>query len=351
MLHTFYKFGASENILYDAKPHIGTDVLMQVVANMRNEIIKLGGQVLFESKVSGMDFDETHNLKGLYYNDSNYVATDVAILAIGHSARDTFRMLHDLDIDMKAKEFAVGFRVEHPQSMIDISQYGKEYKDLPVANYKLTANLDNSRGVYSFCMCPGGYVVNASSVSHKLAINGMSYSDRASGNANSAIIISVGEKDYDMSDPLAGVLFQEELEIKAYELGQGRIPQQLFGDFEENVISTSYGEFESKVCKNTCFANLRQLLSDEMNESFIEAMHRFGRKIHGFDRADAIMSGIESRTSSPVRITRDESFDSNIKGLYPCGEGAGYAGGIMSAAMDGMKVAEKIIEKYKVNYE
>lgn len=351
VLHTFYKFGASENILYDAKPHIGTDVLMQVVANMRNEIIRLGGQVLFESKVSGMDFDETHNLKGLYYNDSKYIATDVAILAIGHSARDTFRMLHDLDIDMKAKEFAVGFRVEHPQSMIDISQYGKEYKDLPVANYKLTANLDNSRGVYSFCMCPGGYVVNASSVSHKLAINGMSYSDRASGNANSAIIISVGEKDYDMSDPLAGVLFQEELETKAYELGQGRIPQQLFGDFEENVVSTSYGEFESKVCKNTCFANLRQLLSDEMNESFIEAMHRFGRKIHGFDRADAIMSGIESRTSSPVRITRDESFESNFKGLYPCGEGAGYAGGIMSAAMDGMKVAEKIIEKYKVNYE
>ncbi|MBQ4300403.1 MAG: FAD-dependent oxidoreductase, partial [Lachnospiraceae bacterium] len=151
VLHTFYKFGASENILYDAKPHIGTDVLMQVVANMRNEIIRLGGQVLFESKVSGLDFDEAHNLQGLYYNESNYIATDVAILAIGHSARDTFRMLHDLDIDMKAKEFAVGFRVEHPQSMIDISQYGKEYKDLPVANYKLTANLDNSRGVYSFC--------------------------------------------------------------------------------------------------------------------------------------------------------------------------------------------------------
>jgi uncharacterized FAD-dependent dehydrogenase len=266
------------------------------------------------------------------------------VLAIGHSARDTFYMLSDKkELHMEAKPFAVGFRVEHPQELISRSQYGEiYYKDLPAASYKVTANLDNGRGVYSFCMCPGGYVVNASSEQGHLAVNGMSYSGRNGKNANSAIIVSITPDDFSGKDSLAGVRFQEKLEEKAYTLGNGKIPQQLFGDYCADRRSDAYGAFESETKGQHTFCNLRGLLPEEVEQSFIQGMHRFSKIIPEYDRADAILSAIESRTSSPVRICRDENFMADVKGIYPCGEGAGYAGGIMSAAMDGLKVAEAI---------
>jgi hypothetical protein len=256
-------------------------------------------------------------------------------------------MLERRQVPMEAKSFAVGFRVEHPQEMMEQNQYhGVKNQALPKASYKVQAKTLCGRGVYSFCMCPGGYVVNASSETGALAINGMSYHARAAHNANSAIIVSVSPNDYPGEGPLSGIAFQRQLEKKAYELGNGAIPQQLYGDFKENKASAGYGTFESCVKGHTAFANLRPLLSDEMNQAFLEGMEQFGRKIPGFDRSDAILSGIESRTSSPVRILRDEQLESEVKGLYPCGEGAGYAGGITSAAMDGIKTAEAIVRKY-----
>ncbi len=248
---------------------------------------------------------------------------------------------------MEAKAFAVGFRVEHPQAMIDACQYnGHKNALLPAASYKLTANLENHRGVYSFCMCPGGYVVNASSEEGMLAVNGMSYHARAGQNANSAIIISVRPDDFEGDGPLAGIEFQRKLEKNAYCIGNGAIPQQLYGDFKENRISTGYGAFESTTKGAHTFANLREIFPKELAASFQAGMELFPKYIPDYNREDAILSGVESRTSSPVRITRDESFESNIAGIYPCGEGAGYAGGIMSAAMDGLKVAEAIAGKY-----
>ena len=280
------------------------------------------------------------------------MATDICVLAIGHSARDTFRKLYEKNVPMSAKEFAVGFRVEHPQEMIDENQYGHgNHSHLPVAPYKLATKLKNGRGVYSFCMCPGGYVVNASSVPGQLVVNGMSYSGRDSQNANSAIVVSVGQDEFSMDDPMGAVAFQEELESKAYDLCLGKIPQQLYGDFLQRKKSSSYGGFSSEIKGDAAFADLNPLFSDAMRESFIEGMKLFGTYIDGYDREDAILSGVESRTSSPLRIHRDEQFESSIKGLFPWGEGAGYAGGIMSAAMDGMKIAEEIIKRYKVDYE
>ena len=285
------------------------------------------------------------------------------VLALGHSARDTFQTLHRLALPMEAKNFAVGFRVEHPQAMINDALYGKQDIDMPAAPYKVTSNFPNGRGVYSFCMCPGGYVVNSSSEEHRLVVNGMSYSGRNSSTANSAIIISVNENDFvnpyyfkdgtehllQEKDALCGMRFQQALEQKAYQLAKGKIPQQLYGDFCENTCSTSYGAFETNIKGEAAFVNLRGLLSTDMEESFIGGMEHFANIIPDFNRKDAILSGIESRTSSPIRILRDEDYESNIRGIYPCGEGAGYAGGITSAAMDGIKVAEAIIKKYKPN--
>ena len=350
VLETFVKFGAPEQILWDAKPHIGTDILIKVVENMRNEIIALGGSFMFDTLVTDFVI-EGDRVREVMIGD-NRIATDICVLAIGHSARDTFRKLYEKNVPMSAKEFAVGFRVEHPQEMIDENQYGRgNHSHLPVAPYKLATNLKNGRGVYSFCMCPGGYVVNASSVPGQLVVNGMSYSGRDSQNANSAIVVSVGQDEFSMDDPMGAVAFQEELESKAYDLCLGKIPQQLYGDFLQRKKSSSYGGFSSEIKGDAAFADLNPLFSDAMRESFIEGMELFGTYIDGYDREDAILSGVESRTSSPLRIHRDEQFESSIKGLFPCGEGAGYAGGIMSAAMDGMKIAEEIIKRYKVDYE
>ena len=346
VLKTFVKFGANENILYDGKPHIGTDVLFTIIGNMRRAIMELGGEFHFSSQVTDFEF-ENNKLRNLIINDETRVAVDEAVLAIGHSARDTFETLNEKGVKMEAKDFAVGFRIEHPQDMISISQYGeKHYKIMSPASYKLTANLENGRGVYSFCMCPGGYVVNSSSEENRLVVNGMSYNNRGSSTANSAVVVTVGTKEFDKNDALSAVTFQRMIEEKAFNLCQGKIPQQLFKDFKDNISSSGYGDFESNHKGYADFSNLRSIFSEEINDSLITAIEQFGGRIKGYNRKDAILSGVESRTSSPVRIVRDESFLSNYSGLYPCGEGAGYAGGITSAAMDGIKVAKAIIAKY-----
>ena len=350
VLETFVRFGAPKDILYVNKPHIGTDILTEVIANLRREIIRLGGSFQFATKVTDLRVCDG-KLTAIELNEKEWMDVSAAIFAIGHSARDTFALLHEHKVPMEAKAFAVGLRVEHPQQMIQDSQYGTgaARELLPTAAYKLTHQSANGRGVYSFCMCPGGYVVNASSEAQMLAVNGMSYRKRDSQNANSAIIVSVTPADFpDCTHPLSGISFQRSLEEKAWRLAGGKVPQQLFGDFEADRASREYGAFDSCVKGMHAFANLHTLFPAAVNEAFIEGMHAFGKKIHGFDRADCILSGVESRTSSPVRITRNTDFESTIQGLYPCGEGAGYAGGIMSAAMDGLKTAEAILKKYTV---
>ncbi len=356
VLKTFVAFGAKESILYEAKPHIGTDVLSRVVKGMREEIIRLGGEVHFESQVTDIHITDSR-VSGIVINGEEEYPCEQLVLAIGHSARDTFSMLYDRGIPMEAKSFAVGLRVEHPQEMINGSQYGRKNPgNLGAAPYKVTARTSTGRGVYSFCMCPGGYVVNASSEPHRLAVNGMSYSGRNGRNANSAIIVSVTPKDFGSEHPLAGIAFQRTLEERAYEVGQGCIPAQRYGIFRECVTGNireadlrKPGEAEElqPCCKGAYrWADVSRILPEECNRAFVEGMEVFGRQIKGFDREDAILLGVESRTSSPVRIRRDDTLQSEIRGLYPCGEGAGYAGGITSAAMDGIRIAEAIASKF-----
>lgn len=356
VLETFVKFGAKESIIYDNKPHIGTDELIKILKRIREYLLEHGCDIRFKEQFinfsvasNELSLNELSSIvvKRLEDNSCYEIKTNALVLAPGHGARDTFEMLYQHNISMNAKPFAVGFRVEHPQEMINEFAYGTgNDKNLPASPYKVTSNFPNGRGVYSFCMCPGGYVVNSSSEEGHLVVNGMSYSKRDSANANSAIIISVNENDIDLNDPLSGLKFQEQLEKKTYELANGRIPQQLFGDYKNNRASLSYGNYSSMVKGATAFSNLRGLLSSDMEEAFIAGMEHFGKIIPGFDRDDAIISGTETRTSSPVRLNRNEEFLANIKGVYPCGEGAGYAGGITSAAMDGLKVAEAIIKKF-----
>lgn len=350
VLETFVTHGAPERILYEAKPHIGTDILIPVITEIRRSIEKLGGEVLFQSKVTDFELKEKENrriLSAVIVNDTKRIPCDLAVLALGHSARDTFETLYRKQVPMEAKSFAVGVRAEHPQEMIDQAQYGrKRGTDLPSSPYKLTAQTKSGRGVYSFCMCPGGYVVNASSEPGRLAVNGMSYSGRDGENANSALIVTITPEDYGTDSPLDGMEFQRRLEEKAYELGQGKIPIQQYGDFCKNVKSTEFGEVKPQLKGEYSFANLRELFPNYLSDALMEAMETFEQKIHGFSRPDTLFSGVESRTSSPVKLPRNEECESPIEGLYPCGEGAGYAGGITSAAMDGMKVAEAIGRKY-----
>lgn len=348
VLRIFVQFGAPESILYESKPHIGTDVLRQVVIHLRNAIIEFGGEVRFGAKVTGFQVNEGA-LCAVVVNDKEWIQTTEAVLAIGHSARDTFVSLNEIHVPMEAKAFAVGMRVEHLQSRINESMYGKEQGSrLPAAPYKLTAQTSTGRGVYSFCMCPGGYVVNASSEPEQIAVNGMSYANRNGRHANSAIIVQVTPKDYGTEGPLAGIAFQRQLEKKAYLLGNGSVPVQYYGDFVKN-ISSENTENREKPCIKGAYqlTNLRGLLPSACEMAFIEGMEQFDKIIPGFASDETILSGIESRTSSPVRIHRDETLQSPaIKGLYPCGEGAGYAGGIMSAAMDGILIAEKIAQRF-----
>ena len=352
VLKTFVEYGAKEDILYESKPHIGTDILIDVVRNMRNEIIRMGGDIRFNTQVTDFQI-ENGSLCALQINGEEWLETDTAVLAIGHSARDTFQTLLERKIPMRSKAFAVGVRMEHPQKLINENQYGKDYPDsLPAAAYKLTRKVADDRGVYSFCMCPGGYVVNASSEEGMTAVNGMSYNARAGENANSAMIISVRPEDFGSDDALAGVEFQRKLEKAAYREGKGKIPVQLFGDFCKNRVSEQLGEIRPNTKGNWTFGNVRSIFPENLSAGLEEGIKGCEKLIPGFAREDALLLGVESRTSSPVRIERDnDSLESEVKGLYPCGEGAGYAGGIMSAAMDGIKVAEAIALKFKPCYD
>lgn len=352
VLETFVKFGAPAEILYLQKPHIGTDKLADVVKNMRLEIERLGGEVRFGVRLDSLNIKNTGNgdskkLESINVTDrflgkAEVIECDRLILAIGHSARDTFLSLNESGVTMQPKSFAIGVRVEHSQEMIGKNQYGELYKALPTADYKLTHQTKDGRGVYSFCMCPGGYVVNASSEKGMLAVNGMSDYLRDGINANSAIVVTVGVEDFDGTDALAGMRFQRKWEKKAFDAAGGKIPVQLFGDFKKNVVSKEFGNVRPQTKGETAFANVREILPGEVADSIEEGITAFEKKINGYSRDDTLLLGIESRTSSPVKIVRDDTMQSNIKGLYPCGEGAGYAGGITSAAMDGIKTAIKI---------
>lgn len=350
VLEVFCDAGAPEEILYLNKAHIGTDVLCTVVKNIREQIKAYGGEVRFESQVTDFFFENAGNEKricAVEVNGEEEISCDAVVLAIGHSARDTFQTLYQKKVEMLPKAFAVGVRIEHPQKLINKAQYGMETSPyLPPADYKVAYQTSNGRSSYSFCMCPGGYVVNASSEKGGLAVNGMSYHSRSGRNANSALIVSVTPEDFESMHPLSGVEYQRKLERAAFQAAGGRVPVQLYEDFCKNRASSIFKEVLPSIKGEYAFANLREILPEYVSASLIEGIGAFGRKMKDFDRGDAILSGVESRTSSPVRIVRDERLESNIKGLYPCGEGAGYAGGITSAAMDGIKIAEAIAKKY-----
>lgn len=345
VFETFVSCGANSDILISNMPHIGTDVLVNVVRNLRNKIISLGGEFLYNNCLTDINIIDG-KISSIMVNDK-IIKTDVLVLAIGHSARDTFHMLYEKGLYMESKPFALGIRIQHPQGLINKSQYGEKYYDkLPPASYKLTYKTNSGRGVYSFCMCPGGYVVNASSEDKMLAINGMSYNKRDSENANSAIVVTVTPDDFG-NHPLDGIKYQRDLEKMAYELCDGKIPTQLLGDYYKDTVSTSLGDVLPIFKGGYGLTNLNKLYPDYINDSLKEAFVYFGKKIEGFNSFDSIISGIESRTSSPVRIVRNEMYESNVLGIYPCGEGAGYAGGITTSSIDGIKVAEAIINKYK----
>lgn len=379
VLRIFVEAGAPEEILYEAKPHIGTDILMRVVENLRGQIIEWGGEVRFASQVTSL-LTENGRVAGVVVNGEE-IKSGTVVLAIGHSARDTFQMLHELHIPMEAKSFAVGLRMEHPREMIDRLQYGECRIPLPAAAYKVTAKTASGRGVYSFCMCPGGYVVNAASEPGRTAVNGMSYSGRDGANSNSSMIVTVSPGDYEAyggTGPLAGIAFQRHLEERAYEIGRGAVPVERYGDFHEavcagwretggfpqmsglgedvlqkgktvsrdGILCTRYPGFAPAIKGAWQFAPVHDILPDFLNQALVDGIDLIGQRMSGFADGDAYLSGVESRTSSPVRILRDESGQSALKGLFPCGEGAGYAGGITSAAMDGILIAEKVASAY-----
>ena len=343
VLEQFVKAGARENILYDAKPHVGTDVLLTVVQNLRKRIIDLGGEVRFQSQVANIRC-ENGRLTGLELLDGSVVDCDTAVFAIGHSARDTFVMLNHRGVPMEAKPFAVGVRIEHKQTMIDESQYGVHNPVLPPADYKLVQHLEDGT-VYTFCMCPGGYVV-ASASEGGVVTNGMSYADRDGENANAALLVTVNPEDYQWAHPLDGMYWQRQIEEAAYmEAGGGFFaPAQLVGDFLEGKPSTGPGSVKPTYRPGVTWCDLRDVLPKRIVDSLKEALPQLDKKLRGFASHDAVMTAPETRSSSPVRILRDETRQSAIRGLYPTGEGAGYAGGIMSAALDGIQTAEAILE-------
>lgn len=348
ILERFVEFGAAEDILFDAKPHVGTDALVNVVQNLRKRIIELGGEVHFCAQV--VNFRSEHGcLSALELQDGRVFECDTAILAIGHSARDTFTMLHRKGIAMEAKPFAMGVRIEHKQSMIDCAQYGREYSALPPADYKLVKHLEDGT-VYTFCMCPGGYVVAAASEENGIVTNGMSYSDRAGENANAALLVTIHPSDIPYEGVLGGVQWQREIEQAAYQLsGSYRAPAQKVGDFLADRPSCGPGEVIPTYRPGVVWCDLRQVLPNKITQSLKAALPCLEDYLKGFSHPDAVLTAPETRSSSPVRILRGEDKQSvSLRGLYPCGEGAGYAGGIMSAAIDGMMAAEAIISRLEV---
>ena len=345
VLQEFYNFGAPEQILYVNKPHIGTDNLVRIIKNMREYIISNGGTVIFNEKVTDFCIEEG-KITGVCCQSGKVYNTDAVVLAIGHSARDTFEKLYERGIKLEKKNFSVGVRIEHKQSMINESQYGNETKlKLPPAEYKLAYH-GESRSCYTFCMCPGGVVIASSSEPNTIVTNGMSKFARDGENANSAVLVNVSPDDFKGDSPLEGMYFQKELEEKAFKLGGSNYyaPVQRFEDFKNNVQSTSIGVVKPTYTPGYTLCNLNEILPDFVANTLVQGIEHFGKSIKGFDHPDSILTGVETRSSSPVQITRDESKQANVKGLYPCGEGAGYAGGIMSAAVDGIRCALAILE-------
>lgn len=362
VIEKFVRFGAPQEISYEGKPHIGTDVLKNVVKNLRNDIIKLGGEVLFNSKLEDITI-ENKEICAITVN-GQLIPCKALILAIGHSSRDTYEMLHNRSILMEAKPFAIGVRVEHPQLFINESQYGAfaEHPRLKAADYRLAHTVQsNKRGVYSFCMCPGGEVVAAASEENRLVTNGMSNYRRDGKNANSALVVTVSPEDYknesykyntehNLNYPLLGMEMQRFYEEAAFKLGGGGYiaPVQLLGDFLTNKQSKKLGSVEPSYKPGYEFRSLSECLPDYVITSLKEGIAAFDKKIHGYAKADAVLTGVETRTSAPVKILRNAELQSvSVKGLYPSGEGAGFAGGIISAAVDGIKCAEEIMKEYK----
>ena len=336
--------GAGEDILFDAKPHVGTDVLLTVVQNIRQRIISLGGEVRFGEQVTEI-LQEDSKITGVKINDEQVLPCNQVILAIGHSARDTFEKLYADGISMEAKPFAMGVRIEHPQTTVDMSQYGKVDPVLPPADYKLVKHLDEET-VYTFCMCPGGYVVAAASEEGGVVTNGMSYADRAGENANAALLVSLNPKDFPSREPLAGMYWQREIEKAAYAVsGDYRAPAQKVGDFLAGKPSDGAGKVQPTYQPGVTWCDLHTVLPEKITTALKTALPMLDGNLNGFADADAVLTAPETRSSSPVRILRDEKKQSvSLEGLYPAGEGAGYAGGIMSAAIDGMLCAEALLE-------
>ena len=342
ILEQFVKAGAREDILYDAKPHVGTDVLLTVVQNIRQRIISLGGEVRFHTQVTGL-CTENGKLTGLQTESGEIIPCDACVLAIGHSARDTFEMLEEAGIPMEPKPFAMGVRIEHKQTTVDESQYGTVNPVLPPADYKLVEHLEDAT-VYTFCMCPGGHVVAAASEEGRIVTNGMSYADRDGENANAALLVSVNPGDFPYEGTLGGMKWQREIEEKAYAVsGSYRAPAQRVGDFLAGKASTGEGCVRPTYRPGVHWCDLHQVLPERITGAIAEALPRLDSRLKGFSDQDAVMTAPETRSSSPVRILRNDVRQSSLEGLYPTGEGAGYAGGIMSAAIDGMMTAEAIL--------
>ena len=342
ILEQFVKAGAREDILYDAKPHVGTDVLLTVVQNIRQRIISLGGEVRFHTQVTELLL-EGEKLTGLKTADGEIIECDAAVLAIGHSARDTFQMLEGKGIPMEPKPFAMGVRIEHKQTMVDEAQYGAYNPVLPPADYKLVQHLDDST-VYTFCMCPGGYVVAAASEEGRVVTNGMSYADRDGENANAALLVTVNPADFPYEGVLGGMQWQRQIEEAAYKVsGSYRAPAQKVGDFLAGRPSTEAGSVRPTYRPGVHWCDLHDVLPGKITGALAVALPKLEGNLKGFASPDAVMTAPETRSSSPVRILRDETRQSVIRGLYPTGEGAGYAGGIMSAAIDGIQTAEAIL--------
>lgn len=355
VLEIFAEYGAPKEILTDSKPHIGTDLLRTVIKNMRNDMIHAGGSIRFHTKLTDIRTDEAGNLtEAIVCTDQDgkqaeyAIPASVLVLAPGHSARDTFSMLYEHHMQIEPKPFAIGLRIMHKRQMINRAQYGdsEAAKQLPTASYKLTYQAPDGRGVFTFCMCPGGFVVNASSEPGMLAVNGMSNHDRMADNSNSALIVTVTPEDYESDHPLAGVAFQRRWEKAAYEAGNGMVPVQRFEDMKNQTITSAFGSIVPEIKGGYRMADLNKCLPDYIIHDIIMAIQDFDHKIAGFADGDAVLAGVETRTSSPVKIPRDMMFESSIHGVYPCGEGAGYAGGITSAAMDGLKIYEAIAGRY-----
>ncbi len=347
ILKTFCEYGADKKIMYDAKPHIGTDVLRCIVKNIRNDIIGMGGEVRFESRLTDIKIANGRVCE-IKVNECEIIPTDILILATGHSARDTFYMLRDKNVELARKPFSVGSRIEHSQKAINKSLYGEfaEHTVLGAADYKMAVHLENGRGVYTFCMCPGGEVVNASSEREHIAVNGMSYSARDGENANSALLVDVKPEDLKGDDVLAGIEFQREIEGCAYKNGGGAVPFCYVSDLLCNNV---YKKVTPSVKSGYKHTDIYSVLPDFVCDSLKAGITEFGKKIKGFDDGGACLVFPETRSSSPVRILRNQEYTANgIDNLYPIGEGAGYAGGIMSAAVDGMRVAEAVINKLNI---